>query len=258
MTSCIASAGVSRRAGAVGLQPAVLPENGTFIGAFAEQNLFTNRPVEIGSLPGLTLQMVIARANTPNGKNRNVADRIRYVGFSGVNPQEYFSYLDPVTYGHNSAQGANGVAAYAFFAPFVPEAFTSPGPSTIYFDKHNKRLPHPEIRQKPDMAAMDGANTTFFSGRLGGRSGRLPELLRHQRGRAACSGHRGTGARCGRGPGLGQAEQDAQDPAGQRVPARPRSVLLVGLRVVRRAACWRSMLSPIRTRSASSIRTCSR
>lgn len=135
--------------------------NGAFIGALAEQNRFTNRPIEIGGIPGTTLQMVISRANTP-AKNRNVADRIRYVGFGGVNPQEYFSYLDPVTYGHNSAAGANGVAAYAFFAPFVPEAFTSPGPSTIYFDKNNKRFKHPEIRLKPDMAAMDGANTTFF------------------------------------------------------------------------------------------------
>jgi hypothetical protein len=137
--------------------------NGTFAGALSEQNLFTNRPLEIGSFGAGALQMVIARSNTPS-KNRNVADRIRYVGFSGVNPQEYFSYLDPVTYGHNSAAGANGVAAYAFFAPFVPEAFTSPGPSTIYFDKNNNRHKHPEIRLKPDMAAMDGANTTFFGG----------------------------------------------------------------------------------------------
>jgi hypothetical protein len=136
--------------------------NGRFIGAFAEQNRLTNRPLEIGGLPGTTLQMVIARANVPDKKNKNVADRIRYVGFGGVNPQEYFSYLDPVTYGHNSSRGANGVAAYPFFPPFVPEFFTSPGPSTIYFDKHNKRLKHPEIRLKPDMAAMDGANTTFF------------------------------------------------------------------------------------------------
>ena len=136
--------------------------NGTFIGAFAEQNLFTNRPLEIGSLPGATLQMVIARANVPDSHKRNVADRIRYVGFGGVNPQEYFSYQSPVTYGHNSARGAMGVAAYPFFAPFVPEAFTSPGPSTIYFDKDNKRFRSPEIRQKPDVAAMDGANTTFF------------------------------------------------------------------------------------------------
>jgi hypothetical protein len=71
--------------------------------------------------------------------------------------------MDPVTYGHNSAAGAIGVAAYPFFAPFVPEAFTSPGPSTIYFDKDSKRLRRVEYRQKPDLAAMDGANTTFFT-----------------------------------------------------------------------------------------------
>jgi hypothetical protein len=137
-------------------------QDGTFVGAFAEQNLATNRPLEIGQLPLATLQMVIARANVPNAGNRNVADRIRYVGYGGVNPQEYFSYLDPVTYGHNSAEGAMGVAAYAFYAPFVPEGFTSPGPSTIYFDKNDKRFRSPQIRLKPDMAAMDGANTTFF------------------------------------------------------------------------------------------------
>jgi len=136
---------------------------GEFIGAFAEQNRFTNRPLEIGGLPATTLQMVIARANTPDSRKRNVADRIRYVGFSGVSPQEYYSYLDPVTYGHNSARGAMGVAAYPFYAPFVPESFTSPGPSTIYFDKNNKRLRTPDIREKPDVAAMDGANNTFFS-----------------------------------------------------------------------------------------------
>jgi hypothetical protein len=135
---------------------------GRFIGALAEQNRFTNRPVEIGGLPNATLQMVIARANVPNTKNRNVADRIRYLGFGTMQPQEYFSYMDPVTYGHNSARGAMGVAAYPFFPPFVPESYTSPGPSTIYFDTKNRRFKNPEIRQKPDFAAMDGANTTFF------------------------------------------------------------------------------------------------
>jgi hypothetical protein len=137
-------------------------EDGTFIGAYAEQNLFSNRPLEAGGLPGITMQLVIARANTPPKKNPNVADRIRYVGFSGVRPQEHFKYLSPVTYGHNSARGAIGVAAYPFFRPFIPEFFTSPGPSTIYFNKNNRRLSKPEIREKPDLAAMDGGNTTFF------------------------------------------------------------------------------------------------
>ena len=137
-------------------------EDGSFIGTYAEQNLFSNRPLESGGLPGATLQLVIARANTPPRNNRNVADRIRYVGFNGVRPQEHFSYLSSVTYGHNSARGAIGVAAYPFFRPFIPEYFTSPGPSTIYFNRNNRRLNKPDVREKPDLAAMDGANTTFF------------------------------------------------------------------------------------------------
>ncbi len=136
---------------------------GEFIGALAEQNTLTNRPAVLGGINAtIAVQMVIARANTPT-PSRRVADRIRWVGFGNTNPQEYISYLDPVTYGHNSAAGAIGVAAYPFFAPFVPEGFTSPGPSTIYFDKDSQRLRHVEIRQKPDLAAMDGANTTFFT-----------------------------------------------------------------------------------------------
>ena len=136
---------------------------GQFIGALAEQNTLTNRPIELGGINAtIAVQIVIARANTPT-PGPNVADRIRWVGFGNVSPQEHISYLDPVTYGHNSAAGAIGVAAYPFFAPFVPEAFTSPGPSTIYFDENSQRLKHVEIRQKPDLAAMDGANTTFFT-----------------------------------------------------------------------------------------------
>ena len=136
---------------------------GEFIGALAEVNTLTNRPAVLGGINAtIATQMVIARANTPT-PSRAVADRIRWVGFGNTQPQEYTSYLDPVTYGHNSAAGAIGVAAYPFFAPFVPEAFTSPGPSTIYFDKDSQRLRHVEYRQKPDLAAMDGANTTFFS-----------------------------------------------------------------------------------------------
>ena len=115
----------------------------------AEQNTLTNRPAVLGGIKAtIAVQMVISRANTPT-PSRNVADRIRWVGFGNTSPQEYTSYLDPVTYGHNSAAGANGVAAYPFYAPFVPEAFTSPGPSTIYFDKDSKRLRHVEYRQKP-------------------------------------------------------------------------------------------------------------
>jgi hypothetical protein len=152
--------------------------DGSLALALTEQNTFTQRPIElIGGFPEIELQLVIARANTPTARKRNLADRIRWVGFDGVVPQEYYSYLDPTTYGHNSAQGAMGVAAYAFYAPYIPEAYTSPGPATIYFDKNNKRYPLPQIRQKPDLAAMDGANNTFFGGDSAADADTLPNFF---------------------------------------------------------------------------------
>jgi hypothetical protein len=136
--------------------------SGAFLGAVAENNLVTNRPVELAGLPPGTFQLVISRSNSP-APGSGAADRLRYVMFTAGGPQEYFNYNGPITFGHNSARGASGVAAYAFYPPFIPEAFTSPGPSTMYFDRDSKPLKRPEVRLKPDLAAMDGANTTFFS-----------------------------------------------------------------------------------------------
>lgn len=136
--------------------------SGQFITASTENNPATGRPLEILSVSGTgTLQVVFARANTPPSTPQP-ASLLRCVFFGSGRLLERFSYNTPTTFGHNSAAGANGVAAYPFFAPFLPEAFTSPGPVTIVFDNNNRRLPTPLIRQKPDMAAMDGANTTFF------------------------------------------------------------------------------------------------
>ena len=78
------------------------------------------------------IQVVIARANVPEAASRRMrpADRLRCVWFGNGVPQEYFSYVDSVTYGHSAARGANSVAAYAFYPPYIPESFTSPGPAT--------------------------------------------------------------------------------------------------------------------------------
>jgi hypothetical protein len=186
--------------------------NGNFVFASAEQNRLTNRPVEFIQLPGALFQIVIARSNTPPANNRNVADRIRYVGFTGVQPLEHYSYHGPITYGHNSANGASGVAAYAAFAPFVPEPYTSPGPSTIYFDKNSKRLKHPEIRQKPDMAAMDGANNTFFSDDAAEDDDDLPNFF-------------GTSAAAPHAAGIAALVLDAAGGRGKVKPKRMREIL---------------------------------
>ncbi|MEY2482497.1 MAG: hypothetical protein QOK24_1025 [Verrucomicrobiota bacterium] len=142
--------------------------NGAFLASesFTSNNIANNRPIEVGtpSFPGTQTQIVICRSNTTNPSP--AADRFRYVFFgnggSGLGPAEYGSYVTPVTYGHSAAAGANSVAAYEAFKPNIPEDFSSTGPVTIFFDQNNNRLAAPEIRLKPDIAAADGVNTSFF------------------------------------------------------------------------------------------------
>jgi hypothetical protein len=140
---------------------------GAFLEAVATNNIANNRPYEIW-VPDLSsngqVQLVIARANT--SAPANAANHLKLVffgnGLGGMGPAEYNNYLTPVTFGHSAAAGANSVAAYPMFRPNLPEDFTSPGPVTIYFDTNNNRLTTPQIRLKPDIAAADGANNTFF------------------------------------------------------------------------------------------------
>ncbi|MEP7015682.1 MAG: S8 family serine peptidase [Verrucomicrobiota bacterium] len=143
--------------------------SGNFISALGTNAFVNSRPYEL-SIPtfnadGFTqVQMVISRSNTTTPPN--AATQLKYVyfgnGLSGVGPAEYGNYLTPVTFGHSAAAGANSIAAYAAFRPNIPENFTSPGPVVIYFDANSNRLPTPQFRQKPDIAAMDGSNNTFF------------------------------------------------------------------------------------------------
>jgi hypothetical protein len=134
--------------------------------SFTSNNIANNRPIEFAapSFPASQAQIVVTRSNTtaPNP----AADRFRYIffgnGASGIGPAEYNSYTTPVTYGHSAAKGANSVAAYEAFKPNIPEDFTSLGPVTIFFDDNYNRLATPEVRLKPDLAAADGVNTSFF------------------------------------------------------------------------------------------------
>jgi hypothetical protein len=153
-------------------------DTGAYLGCACENNLATNRPIELpgtitfpASVTTGQVQMVIALANTPTAPI--AATRLRYKMLASSNgstgsPAEYFSYGTPVTYGHNSAAGAIGVAAYSPFRPNIPEDFTSTGPIRIVWDRNNQRIgDDQQIRLKPDIAAMDGGNTTFFTSDTG-------------------------------------------------------------------------------------------
>ena len=142
---------------------------GSFISALDSNSFVNNRPYELTqptfNNDGFTqIQMVISRSNTT--APANAANQLRAIwlgnGASGIGPAEYRNYLTPITYGHSTAAGANCVAAYDVFRPNMAQDFTSPGPTTIYFDINNQRLQTPQVRLKPDIAAANGSNNTFF------------------------------------------------------------------------------------------------
>jgi hypothetical protein len=112
------------------------------------------------------------------------AFNIMITKFDGLNPQllkyvvidngagvtiNEFDTQSSTLYGHANADGAEAVGA-AFYrnapefgvSPARLEPFSSAGSTPIIFDTAGNRLAIPLIRQKPEIVAPDGTNTTFF------------------------------------------------------------------------------------------------
>ncbi len=189
----------------------VFNANGNFLFAASDNNLASGQPVELLSISGVrNVQVVVSRANTPPAIP-TPANRLRFIYFGGV-VTEYFSYQFPATYGHNSAPGALGVAAYSPFAPYIPEDFTSPGFAPYPFDSSGNRLAEPVFRLKPDIAAMDGANNTFF----GADTARDPDTLPNFFGTSAAAPHAAA---------IAALVLDAKGGPGSVTPAQMRTIL---------------------------------
>jgi hypothetical protein len=170
--------------------------SGHFLTALGSNNYVTNRPIETFTptfhANGYSqVQMVICRANPV--APAKAATQLKYLflgnGVGQVGPAEYGSPLTPATFGHSAAAGANSVAAYEAFKPNLPEDFTSPGPVNIYFDSNNNRLAAPEFREKPDLAAADGVNTSFFPTASGTDVGFDPDSSPNFYGTSAAAPH---------------------------------------------------------------------
>ena len=94
---------------------------------------------------------------------------LKYVNFNSSITINEFNTASGTAYGHSNTAGAEAVAA-AFFAetpefgtdPALVEPFSSAGGVPIIFDVAGNRLSIPEVREKPEITAPDGTNTTFF------------------------------------------------------------------------------------------------
>lgn len=134
--------------------------DGNYVGAAADQNRYTGRPLELVPLPGVrNLQVVITRSGT----GPTPVTDLRVITNGDVQFTERPNPFAVTTYGHTTAAGAISVAAQSAFKPYQPEFFTSVGGKLpIYFDSAGDRYSKVQVRTKPEVAATDGVNTTFF------------------------------------------------------------------------------------------------
>ena len=139
----------------------LLDSKGNQVTSSAYDNLGNQTPVEILGFtnPGgttETYELVISKYSGPN------PGRIKYVNF-GSQPAstEYINDAGTI-YGHAAATNAKAVAAVPWYDQDNPESFTSKGSTTILFEADGTPKSVPEVRQTPDIAAIDGTNTSFF------------------------------------------------------------------------------------------------
>jgi hypothetical protein len=140
---------------------------GNCVFTYATNNLTADHGYEFISLTGSgSFRLMVARTSAGSKQ----ASRVRLLNFGGWSGTALSTRSSPTTFGHSAAANANSVAAYRYtspatqVSPFIPaiETYTSPGPVTIAFDAAGNRLAVAETRKKPDIAAPDGGNTTFF------------------------------------------------------------------------------------------------
>jgi hypothetical protein len=145
----------------------VFDSTGKYLGASSDNNFSTQEPFEAVGLAGnFRLRFVIART----GRGAQAATKV----FWSANTQdtvvaEFLDPASPAMFGHATAKGAIAVGAYWYDngmvnGQFTPEleSYSSNGPTTICCDAVGNRLGSPEIRQKPEISAVDGVDTTFF------------------------------------------------------------------------------------------------
>jgi hypothetical protein len=142
----------------------LLNASNNVVASSADNNILNQTPVEI----------LDYRNNTGSTQNYDVVirltagpapGRIKYVNFGNNLSTAEYPLNAPTVDGHPAAVNARAVAAVPYFDQTTAELFTSQGPSTILFEPNGIRKATPEVRQKPDFAAIDGTDTTFFGSR---------------------------------------------------------------------------------------------
>jgi hypothetical protein len=145
----------------------VTPQGSSTVTGIANQNnIGLQSPVELVSLsnPGSTaltfdLYFFVNAGPAPG--------RLKWINFNDDQVVEHDTN-SPTISGHTAAPNCISVGAVPYFDQDNPESFTSLGPTTFLFEDDGTVLATPSVRQTPDLAAIDGTNTTFFGNDIEG------------------------------------------------------------------------------------------
>jgi hypothetical protein len=87
---------------------------------------------------------------------------VKYIDTAlGTSEAEYATQSSTIV-SHRNTKGVETIGASSYQTPNELEVFSSVGTTPILFDTEGNRLSKPEDRQKPELVAPDGTNTTFF------------------------------------------------------------------------------------------------
>lgn len=161
----------------------VFAQNGNYLSSVSgiDNNLSTGQPLEVVDLAANTSYQLVISLRTGAPPTAQHLRMISYGGGTITGP--YFTGNIISLFGHPSAVNANAVSAYIYSntpdtvanynpgklnpppGPYepVPESFNAKGGALpFYFNAQGQRLASPEIRSKPEFAAADGVDTSFF------------------------------------------------------------------------------------------------
>ena len=156
---------------------------GIIVGGSNDTNTGTNgtqMPFEFFGYPNIsgssrTLQVVIARSkgtNKPRFKYLfTQSQRLLASEYTAAN--DSVDTFGPTIFGHNGAASATSLAAVPYNNSNIVESYSSHGPVEIYYGPvinttPAAALPSVQILNKPDVAATDDNQTTFFAVPSGG------------------------------------------------------------------------------------------
>ena len=146
------------------------PTTNAIVAGSVRSNMSTQTPSEIFTYTNTNIKTItndgaqafdlaiVRVAGTPG--------RIKWVNYGANNygavTVNEFNTNSPTVIPHSAAAGGVSVAAAPFFNQLSPESYTSLGPFTALFSANGTRLATPDVRQGPDITAIDGTDTTFF------------------------------------------------------------------------------------------------